>query len=344
MLINLLNLNPFYAPEGDIGASAGTGEVADPGTDEGASSDPFDSLSFSAGDDETEEESTESEEETEEETEEAEETEETKEVTEEAKEEKRTSKQPPEVDAIHAKARRAEERAAQLERELSTFKENQRQETEKQAQVQLQTQLNEQWNTHLETARQMREAQYDERVVEQYLEAQKASLQAQEKSIKLEQRLNQIEANHQNQQREQERQQSERNINEGRGILEREYKDLKAKYGDMVPNANGFDEIFKNLDSKTVDLLQKGLSMDEAFRLVNYDKLAKQEKSLAEKRTTANIVDRSKKTVETNKTEKKPEEKLTEGQKRFAKEFGVDPKEVAKRSNPALFKKNKGVS
>lgn len=341
MFFNRFNLNPFYAPEGDIGGSVATEEVADLGTDDGAETDPFDSLSFAKGD---EEDAVDETEEAAEDEEPVEATEEVENAPEAAPEDKRTSKQDPAIDAVHARARRAEENAARLEKELNSHREAARQETEKQAQAQVQAKLNEQWATHIETARQMREAQYDERVVEQYLEAQKASLQAQEKSIKLEQRLNQIEANHQHQVKEQERQAKERNINEGRGILEREHKDLKAKYGDLVPDANGFDEIFRSLDAKTVDLLQKGLSMEDAFRLVNHEKIAKQEKSLVEKRTTANIVDRSRKTVETNKTEKKAEDKLTPGQIRFAKEFGVDPKEVAKRSNPALFKKQKGVS
>jgi hypothetical protein len=78
--------------------------------------------------------------------------------------------------------------------------------------------------------------------------------------------------------------------------------------------------------------------------LVNFEKITQQEKTMTEKRTTANIVDRGKKTVETNKSEKKSETTLTPGQIRFAKEFGLDPKEVAKHSNPNLFKKSKGVS
>lgn len=351
-MFNPFNRNPFYAPESDTGAS-GSGEVADSNTDAGA--DPFANLSFSVGDDEKddlEEETEETEEAKEEETEE--ETEE--EVKEEEAKEERTSKQPPEVDAAFARARKAEEKAAQLEKEIMEHKEWQkkqfghddlakhREETEKQTQEQFRANLTEQWNTHLETAKQMEEAGYDERIVAQYLEAQKASLQAQEKSSALEQRLNQIEANQERKQREQERLEQEKSANEGKQILLDQHKALKSKYGDLVPDATDFDSLIQNLGQEMVGLISNNLTMEQAFKLVNFEKIANQEKSLTEKRTTANIVDRSKKAVETNKTEKKPEETLTEGQKRFAKEFGVDPKEVAKRSNPALFKKNKGVS
>ena len=339
MLIKF-NLNPFYAPEGDIGGSEVAGEVADSNTETVA--DPFDSLSFAHdNDDETEEETTE--------TEEAEELEETEEVKEEVKEEvveeKRTSKQTVEVDSLNARARRAEENSARLEKELSEHKETVRQEAEKKEQEQLKTNLDEQWNTHLETANQMRAAEYDERVVTQYLEAQKMSLQAQERNAVLEQRLNQIEADNNRSHKEQAQLQQEKSASEGRELLLREHRDLKTKYGELVPDANNFEELIEKMGQEVLGkVVNNNLSMGEAFRLVHFEKISQQEKSLVEKRTTANIVDRGKKTVETNKTEKKPEDTLTDGQKRFAKEFGVDPKEVAKRSNPLLFKKSKGVS
>ena len=339
MLIKF-NLNPFYAPEGDIGANA-TEVVADLGTDEGAGADPFDSLSFSNDDDdkdepEPEEEDVEKEEVLEEEKEE---------VKEEVVKEERTSKQTPEFDAVHARARRAEENAARLEKELSEHKETVRQEAEKKEQEQFKANLDGQWNTHLETAEKMRTAEYDEQIVTQWLDAQKMSLQAQEKNAALEQRLNQIEADNKRSQKEQERLQQEKSASEGRELLLKEHKALKTKYGELVPDVSNFEELIEKMGQEVLGkVANNGLSMEEAFRLVNFDKISQQEKSLVEKRTTANIVDRSKKTVETNKTEKKPEDTLTEGQKRFAKEFGVDPKEVAKRSNPLLFRKNKGVS
>ena len=358
-MFNRFNLNPFYAPESDIGAS-GSGEVA--GSDTDASADPFESLSFSVGDDESEEsdetEETKSEdvkEETEEETEEVKE--ETKEESKEETKEERTSKQSVEVDAAYARTRKAEERTAQLEKEIGEHKDWQkkqfgyddlnkyRQDTEKQTQEQNQAKINEQWQGHMDMAQQMREAGYDERIVTQYLDAQKNSLQTQQELHSLQQQFNESNAKQEKAQQEQARIQQEKSVNEGRDLLVADHKALKAKYGDLVFDANGFDEIFQSLDPKMVQLISNSnLTMEEAFRQVNFDKIVKQQNSLTEKRTTANFVDRGKKSVETNKTEKKPEDTLTEGQKRFAKEFGVDPKEVAKRSNPKLFNKLKGVS
>jgi len=186
-------LNPFYAPEGDIGGSAATEEVADLGTDDGASADPFDSLSFSIGDDEPESEEA-TEDEAEQKTEEVAETEEAEETKEEVKE-KRTSKQAPEVDALNARTRRAEEKAAQLEREIAEFRQTQRQAAERQSQEQLQARINGQWKNSLDRAQQMRDAGYHEEVVSEYLDAQKKSLQSEEKNSILENRLNQLESN-----------------------------------------------------------------------------------------------------------------------------------------------------
>lgn len=345
-------LNPFYAPEGDVGGNVSTEEVADLSTDEGASTDPFDSLSFSHNDEKVDDEPEVETTETEEVVEEAEE-----EVKLDPVEEKRTSKQTPEVDALYARTRKAEENAARLEREINEHKEWQRkqfghddltkyrQETEKQTQEQFQSKINEQWKSHLDMAQQMRDAGYDERVVTQYLDAQKTALTTQEENRNLQQQFNQFKADQEKSQRENVRLQQENSANEGKKILLDEHKALKGKYGDLVPKAKDFDELVQNLGPEIVGLIaNNGLNMEQAFKLVNSEKIAQHESSLVEKRTTANIVDRSKKTVETNKTEKKPEDTLTEGQKRFAKEFGVDPKEVAKRSNPQLLNKKKGVS
>ena len=351
-MFNSFNLNPFYAPEGDIGGSETTVEVADSTTDTGAETDPFASLSFAKdNEDETEEETTE----TEEVTEEVEEVKE--EVKEEVVEEKRTSKQTIEVDALNARTRRAEENSARLEKEINEHKEWQkkqfghddltkyRQETEKQTQEQFQAKINEQWQGHLNYAEQMRAANYDETLVTQYLEDKRELLDLRQQFAKSEAERKNEKQERERSQKEQEQLQQEKSANEGKKLLLDEHKALKAKYGELVPDANNFEELVQNLDPKIVELISNNrLTMDEAFRLVNGDKISQREKSLVEKRTTANIVDRSKKTVETNKSEKKPEDTLTPGQIRFAKEFGLDPKEVLKRSNPLLLKKNKGVS
>jgi len=334
MLINF-RLNPFYAPESDTGAS-GTEEVADLGTDDGA--DPFAGLSFSNDDEESEE--------VDETTEEPEVPEEVaEEVKPEVIKEERTSKQPPEVDAAYKRARVAEETAARLERELNEHKERYRQEVEFKSQEQFHAKAKEQWNSDLAFAQQMRDAGYDEQVVSRYLNAQSNALTAQSESQSLQQQFNKFKEENKRDKDEIARIQTEKSASEGREIIFRQRDSLKAKYGDLVPDSNDFSELIQQLGNGVVDLISKnGLDLDKAFRLVNHDKILQREKSLAEKRTTANIVDRGKKTVETNKTEKKPESNLTPGQIRFAKEFGLDPKEVAKRSNPNLFKRNKGVS
>lgn len=77
-----------------------------------------------------------------------------------------------------------------------------------------------------------------------------------------------------------------------------------------------------------------GLDADTAYYYVvgkNAETLVKGEKAKVQKQTVADLADKSRRTVEVNSESRKAEEKLTPGQKRFAKIFGVPVKEVAKR-------------
>jgi hypothetical protein len=95
-------------------------------------------------------------------------------------------------------------------------------------------------------------------------------------------------------------------------------------------------QYFKELESEIDELVKStpGLKVDTAYRYLlgqNFEKLAQEEKSKQQKRTIADIADRSKRSVNTKASEgAAPETELTPGQISMAKAMGLSLSEVAK--------------
>lgn len=339
------NRQPFLSPEGAIG---GTGEVAAPDTGAGET-DPFASLS----DINLEDEEPETEPETDPEAQPG--TQEGDAETAEQQQE-RTSKQPPEVDAAFARARKAEEKAQQLEQQLAN--EQARRDTYyaerfgqshgifteaqyhaalersrvEQEQQQERQQFDQQWNNVVAEAGRMKEQGHDPDYVDRWVHDQRERINDRMELHKLRSELNQTKQQGEQSIRQQQEAQAVKNF----------FADIKAlrdKHGDMIPDIagvrddiNGLRHYVSLLPQEMVNRIQRGYSPEDAFLVTNHEQLAKKEKSLAEKRTVANIADRTKKTVETGGNEPKPEEILSKFQIGLAKDFGLPLKEVAKRT------------
>jgi hypothetical protein len=248
----------------------------------------------------------------------------------------RTSKQDPEFDALAARTRRAEEELSRMrqQQEALILEQQRKQQTQP-------TVYDQMWGNVQQLAEEMRKAGYDELYVSSYVESERRNIILQQELDGLKQ--NMAQTARQNQQITQ----HQESVQAVKGFFS-DMKKLKEQYGDLVPDLagvsediNGFYQYVEKLPPEMVQRLQRGYEPIDAFITVNHGKLATREKSLIEKRTVANIQDRSKRTVETNKAEPKPEEILTKRELSLAKAFGVPPAEVAKRTNPKL---KKGVS
>ena len=243
----------------------------------------------------------------------------------------RTSKQPPEVDAAFARARKAEERAAQLERELVAKQTEEARRQAEKATADNQAALDQEWNSVLQKAEQLKAAGYDEHYVGEFIENNRARIITREELKTL------------RQEREQERQRSEqanrqRETDYAVKSFFGEMGELRKQYGDLIPDTagikddlSGFFEYSKLLPEEMMAKIARGYSPTDAFVAVSYSKITSHEKSKAQKRTVANISDRMKRGGGISSDS----EGASSGvdipvNNEMAEAFGNDPKEIAK--------------
>ena len=91
---------------------------------------------------------------------------------------------------------------------------------------------------------------------------------------------------------------------------------------------------FKDLEQEIDGLTATGsIDANIAYNYLlgqKFEELTAKERQLTEKRTIANIADRGKRAVETDLTDKTPEQVLTANEIKYAHAFGLNPKDVAK--------------
>ena len=240
----------------------------------------------------------------------------------------RTSKQPPEVDAAFAEARRAKEKAEQLERELQQYR-------EKEAEVQAKQQA-EATNQQVVSYFQQRYQQrlnalvadgYDEGIADQL-----ARTQTDQEYFRWEQQQEKEKAK-----QEAERRANQTAIEQVKATVMNQYKDLKKEYPDLVPEGiTSFDELIAKTDPQIIEKMQRGLLYDEAFRLVNITKIAERDLKKQQAKAKANA-DRATGSGRNGGDPQGGTFGLTKRQQELAKENGISYKVYAERL--AMIKK-----
>lgn len=238
-------------------------------------------------------------------------------------------KQTPEFDAVAAQLRREKERAAQLERELQARHEAEVKQSAEKAQADQKAAIEQEWNAVLRRAEQLKAAGYGDEYVNDFVESRRASivsrLEIQDLKQKLDQSQKQAELANQ-------REQGARAVKYFFG----EINELRKEYGDLVPDTKGIKEdvdgyfqYVKLLPPEMIDRIARGYSPSDAFKTVNYSKLASHEKSMAQKRTLANVSDRLKRGI-TSGSEGETAASGVAVNREMAEAFGTDPKKIAK--------------
>jgi len=238
-------------------------------------------------------------------------------------------KQSPEFDAVAARLRKAEDRAAQLERDLQA--KHAQEETEKAQKVQQdqQAKLEQEWNGVLQEAQRMETAGYDPVVVREYVERNRDSIKTRLELQELKQKLTQTEQHNAKISRQQQDAQAVKSFFEEVGELRKEYGDLLPDTSGIKNSIEGFLQYTKKLPPEMMDRIARGYSPTDAFLVTNHKKLTGREKSLAQKRTVANISDRIKRGITTDSEGSSSYADVTVNNE-MAAAFGNDPKEIAK--------------
>lgn len=206
----------------------------------------------------------------------------------------RKSKQPPEVDAAYAEARRAKQRAEQLERELQardqwvaqTFGQSHGITTWQQYQAavantmqQQQANFKQQQQDQLAyEVRQLREQGYDEAIINMHVRARQA-----------EQKVEQLEFMMRQREQQQEQQQQAQQLEQTKKMVMDDHSKLKKEYGDLVPEAKTFEELIQQLDTAVIDRMRRGYSLEDAFIIANKAAIMKRSKDAAKQKTLNNI-------------------------------------------------------
>lgn len=238
-------------------------------------------------------------------------------------------KQTPEFDAVAAQLRREREHTARLERELQERQEAEAKQSAEKAQADQKAAIEQEWNAVLGRAEQLKAAGYGEEYVNDFVESRRATivsrLEIQDLKQKLEQSQKQAELANQ-------REQGARAVKYFFG----EINELRKEYGDLVPDTKGIKEdvdgyfqYVKLLPPEMIDRIARGYSPSDAFKTVNYSKLASHEKSMAQKRTLANVSDRLKRGI-TSGSEGETAASGVAVNREMAEAFGTDPKNIAK--------------
>ena len=234
----------------------------------------------------------------------------------------RTSKQPPEVDAAFAAARRAQEKAEQLERELQQFREK---DAETQAKQQEQA-ANQQVISYFQGRFQQRRDAFINDGYDEGLADQLARTQTDIEYARWEQQQEKEKAK---QEAEQRTQQSA--IEQAKSTVMNQYKDLKKEYPDLLPDGiTNFDELIAKSDPQIIEKMQRGLLFDEAFQLVNRTKIAERDLKKQQAKAKANA-DRATGSGRNGGDPQGGSFGLTKHQQDLAKENGIPFKVFAQR-------------
>jgi hypothetical protein len=238
-------------------------------------------------------------------------------------------KQSPEFDAVAARLRKTEEKAAQLEAALQAGRAKEEAEKAQRSQQDKQAKVDQEWNGVLQQAEKMKTDGYDNLIVNEYVERQRDRILNRLKIEELEQKLTQSQQQIEQRSRQQQDAQAVKSFFEEIGELRKEYGDLVPDTSGVKANLEGFFAYTKKLPPEMMDRIARGYSPTDAFIAANHKKLNSREKSLVQKRTVANISDRINRGI-TSDSEGAASYADVPVNNEMAAAFGNDPKEIAK--------------
>ena len=259
---------------------------------------------------------------------------------------KRTSKQDPKVDAAFAEARRAKEESDRLRAQLADYQELEKEYAEYNLRgpkaiaeaVRAEKQRMSQANAN-EAAQfaawikgevtRLRAAGYDELQIEAYVDGKEAKYEAyqlrRETAQEHEQRKREKELEKQARAQEKQEKATEMAVNAVMG----EYRDLRKEYPDLLPaNCRTFESLMEQIDPKVRDKMMQGLTLEDAFKIVNLRKIAKREAEKSDEKDRDNA-DRATASGRDKGSADGGTYGLTAGQQTLAKKGGMTNKEYA---------------
>jgi hypothetical protein len=230
---------------------------------------------------------------------------------------------------VAARLRKAEDRAAQLERDLQAKRAQEETDKAQKAQQDQQAKLEQEWNGVLQEAQRMETAGYDPVVVREYVERNRDSIKTRLELQDLKQKLTQTEQHNAKISRQQQDAQAVKSFFGEIGELRKQYGDLIPDTAGVKDNIEGFLQYTKLLPPEMIERIARGYSPADAFMITNHKKLTDREKTLAQKRVVANMSDRIKRGI-TSDSEGATSHSGVSVNTEMAEAFGNDPKKIAK--------------